>query len=54
MSSVGTFGWGGAATTWYRIDPQEDFIAMFFSQQIPMASALVPPFANSAWQAIIE
>lgn len=54
MSSVGSYGWGGAYSTWYRIDPEEEFIAMFFSQQYPMASALMPPFANTAWQAIVE
>ncbi len=54
MSSVGTYGWGGAVSTWYRIDPEEAFIAMFFSQHLPMSSSLMPPFANTAWQAIIE
>lgn len=54
MSSVGTYGWGGSTTTWCRIDPQERYIAMFFSQHTPMASSLVPPFANTAWQAIVE
>ena len=54
ITSIGTFGWGGAATTWFRIDPQEEFIAMFFTQQYRMASELIPYFANTAWQSIIE
>lgn len=54
MSSVGSYGWGGAFSTWYRIDPEEDLIIMFFSQHYPMSSRLMPPFANTALQAIIE
>ncbi|GAB5562905.1 MAG: serine hydrolase domain-containing protein [Synoicihabitans sp.] len=54
MSSVGTFGWGGSTTTWCRADPQERYIALIFSQHRPMASVFVPPFANTAWQAIVE
>jgi len=54
MSSVGSYGWGGAFSTWYRIDPEEDLIIMFFSQHSPMSSRLMPPFANTALQAIVE
>ncbi len=54
LTSIGTFGWGGAATTWLRIDPQEQFIAMFFTQQFRMAVPLISPFANTAWQTMTE
>jgi CubicO group peptidase (beta-lactamase class C family) len=54
MTSVGSYGWGGAFSTWYRIDPAENLIVMFFTQHYPMSSRLMPPFANTALQAIIE
>jgi CubicO group peptidase (beta-lactamase class C family) len=54
MSSIGSYGWGGAVSTWYRIDPTEELVMMFFTQHLPMASALMPPFANTALQAIVE
>lgn len=30
--SVGEFGWGGAATTYYWVDPQEEIIGIFMAQ----------------------
>ena len=54
MTNVGSYGWGGAYSTWYRIDPTEDLIVMFFTQHSPMSSRLMPPFANTALQAIVK
>lgn len=54
ISSVGSYGWGGAYSTWYRIDPEEEFIALIFAQHTPMAASLMPYFANTAWQAIVD
>lgn len=48
MSSVGSYAWGGAYSTWYRIDPEKEFIALIFSQHFPMAASLMPYFANTA------
>ena len=28
--SVGSFGWGGAFTTWYLVDPSEDLIMLLY------------------------
>lgn len=54
MTNIGSYDWGGAYSTWYRIDPTEDLIVMFFTQHYPMSARLMPPFANTALQAIVE
>ena len=33
--SVGEYGWAGAANTYFRIDPVEEFIAIFLAQIRP-------------------
>lgn len=33
--SVGQFGWSGAASTYYTIDPQEDLLAILLLQHLP-------------------
>ena|SRR5688572_19695281 len=35
LGSAGQFGWSGAATTTFIMDPQEQMVALFFSQHIP-------------------
>ncbi len=38
LSSKGTFAWGGAASTAFWVDPQEDLTAMFFTQLMPSST----------------
>ncbi|MGZ4518608.1 MAG: hypothetical protein ACXVXN_11960 [Mycobacteriaceae bacterium] len=35
VSSEGEFGWGGAASTAFRVDPVEDLTVVFFTQLLP-------------------
>jgi CubicO group peptidase (beta-lactamase class C family) len=35
LGSVGEFGWNGAATTTFRIDPREKTVALLFTQHLP-------------------
>jgi len=35
LGSVGQFGWSGAATTTFIMDPKEQLIALFFAQHLP-------------------
>jgi len=35
LGSVGQFGWTGAASTYYTIDPKEDLIAILLMQHLP-------------------
>jgi len=37
-SSVGEFGWGGAASTAFWIDPQEEMTVAFFTQLLPSST----------------
>jgi CubicO group peptidase (beta-lactamase class C family) len=36
LGSVGQFGWSGAATTYFNIDPQERTVALVYAQHFPM------------------
>jgi CubicO group peptidase (beta-lactamase class C family) len=37
-SSAGEFGWGGAASTFFSIDPVEDTVALFLTQLLPSSA----------------
>ena len=54
LSSVGNFGWGGAATTQVLIDPVEDLVLLFFTQYMPGDMAIQGKFQTLAYQAIVE
>jgi CubicO group peptidase (beta-lactamase class C family) len=36
--SPGDFGWGGAASTWFMVDPLEDLTVMLFTQLLPSST----------------
>ena len=36
--SVGDFGWGGAASTWFMVDPVEDLSVLFMTQLMPSST----------------
>ncbi len=55
LSSVGEFGWGGAANTFFVIDPAEDFIALMMTQHLPKSPYTANDvFRNLAYQAIAD
>ncbi len=55
LSSVGEFGWGGAANTFFLVDPAEDFIALLMTQHLPKSPYTVNDvFRNLAYQAIAD
>ena len=35
MSSIGEFGWGGVASTWFYVDPTKKIVSILFAQLIP-------------------
>lgn len=37
-SSIGDFGWGGMASTYFWVDPVQDLSAVFFTQLSPSSS----------------
>jgi len=52
--SKGAFGWAGAATTWATMDPEEDMVAIMFTQYMPMDAALADRFLTLVYQSVVE
>jgi CubicO group peptidase (beta-lactamase class C family) len=53
--SVGEYGWGGAASTYFRIDPQEQFIGVQMAQFQPNGFyQFASDFRVAAYQAIVD
>lgn len=53
--SVGTYAWGGAASTYFFIDPNEDLIAVFLTQLTPSSSYPIrAQFRGLVYQAIVD
>jgi CubicO group peptidase (beta-lactamase class C family) len=52
--SVGEFGWDGAASTHFRIDPTEKMIRLLFLQHFPFDGALHHRFATLVYQSIAD
>ena len=55
LGSVGEYGWGGAASTNFWIDPQESLIGLSMAQYMPSGYHLIgPDFRVAAYQAIVD
>jgi CubicO group peptidase (beta-lactamase class C family) len=54
MSSVGTFGWGGAYGSSYRVDPEARLTMIFMIQLIPNRTDVAQKFPNLVYQALME
>ena len=55
LRSAGEFYWGGMASTAFWIDPQEELVAVFFTQLVPSGSTPIRPELRIAVnQAIID
>jgi CubicO group peptidase (beta-lactamase class C family) len=52
--SPGEFGWGGAAKTYYWVDPKEQFIGIFMTQYMVSFHTPEKDFQVLAYQAILE
>ncbi len=52
LGSAGAFGWSGAATTWFTIDPAEKMVAVLMTQQHPYDARLLSEFQALVYQAI--
>ena len=53
MSSQGSFGWGGAYGSVYRVDPKERLVVVFMVQQIPNRTDIRDRFPTLVYQALI-
>ena len=54
LDSVGSFGWGGAATTTFRVDPLEDMAYVINAQTFPGDGALLTQVQNLIYQALVD
>jgi CubicO group peptidase (beta-lactamase class C family) len=54
LGSAGEFGWGGAASTYYRIDPKEHTVVLLFMQYMPYDAATLDQFSTLFYQAIAD
>lgn len=54
MDSEGSFGWGGAYGSNYRVDPEARLTLVFMLNQIPNATDLREKFPNLVYQALLE
>jgi len=52
MQSEGSFGWGGAYGSVYRIDPSEKLVMVLMIQLIPNSSDIRDAFPNLVYQAL--
>ena len=52
---VGTYGWGGAASTVCWVDPVEEVTALFFTQLMPSTTYPIRPYLRQlVYQAITD
>ncbi len=54
LSSKGAFGWSGAATTHFIVDPSEEMTAVLMMQRAPMDARMISEFQTLVYQTIAE
>ena len=55
LGSTGEYGWGGAASTAFWVDPAEELTALFFTQLVPSSThAIRPELKALVYQALVE
>jgi CubicO group peptidase (beta-lactamase class C family) len=54
MESVGSWGWGGAYGTYYRVDPVERLTTVLMIQMIPNDTDIKDKFSASIYQALLD
>lgn len=54
MASVGSWGWGGAYGTWYRVDPEERLTIVLMLQMIPNDTDVRDKFDAVLFQALVN
>jgi CubicO group peptidase (beta-lactamase class C family) len=54
MASVGSYSWGGAYASTYRVDPAERLVFVFMINQIPSRTDLPAKFSTLLYQALTD
>jgi CubicO group peptidase (beta-lactamase class C family) len=52
--SPGQFGWDGAASTYFRMDPKERLVTLLFQQYMPFDQPSLELFSTLVYQAIVD
>ncbi|MGH7616356.1 MAG: serine hydrolase domain-containing protein [Gemmatimonadaceae bacterium] len=53
MASVGTFEWGGAYASTYKVDPKEGLVLVFMINQLPNRTDVPAKFPTLVYQALV-
>ena len=54
LASVGSFGWGGAYASTYKVDPTERLVIVFMINQLPNRTDVAAKFPTLVYQALVE
>ena len=54
LSPVGTWGWGGAYGSQYRVDPRNRIIWIYLMNQLPNGTDVTQKFPNLVYQALVR
>ena len=54
LASVGSWGWAGAYSTQYKVDPKERLVMVFMIQQFPYGAEISSRFPTLVYQALVE
>jgi len=54
LASVGSFGWGGAYASTYKVDPAEGLVIVFMMNQVPNSSDIGGKFPTLVYQALVQ
>ena len=54
LASVGSFGWGGAYASNYKVDSAEGLVIVFMMNQLPNSSDIGGKFPTLVYQALVE
>jgi CubicO group peptidase (beta-lactamase class C family) len=52
--SLGQFGWNGAASTYFRMDPKERTVSLVFFQHMPFDTPALELFSTLFYQSIVD
>ena len=55
LGSEGNYGWGGAASTWFRVDPKENIVMISMAQFLPIGfHRYHDDFRNLVYQSLVD
>lgn len=54
VGSEGDFGWDGAASTYFRIDPKEDLVILLMTHRMPCDTEIQAKLKTLVYQALVD